>query len=370
MNMGRVGATCALLFVVAAPVWAQTAPVRTSVGGRMHYQWNSTSVDRGDLAEGAAALAPHSFEQRRIRLTFDAQISDWITGRVEPEFAMGRLGVRNAWMAFTLDPALVIRAGQMKKPFGLVWLTSASTLPVIERGVRIRGLEDALRQADDGTLSELRGEVLVGEHHALLDRQRYSAYDMGVNLEGRRGAVGWAGGVFNGGGPDARAENAGLSGAARVTWQLPVAVPVTLGAAWSRRVMNWPVAQSTETRTGAAYAVDAELGGFRRGPWLIAEVTTGDQFVTEQRFAGAQLIASWFLPLAGPRVEGWEPVARVSRGDPDRSVAGDEGTLLTPGVNFYFVGRNRLMLNWDVYVPAGSQFNTQHAARAQINLNF
>jgi hypothetical protein len=45
-------------------------------------------------------------------------------------------------------------------------------------------------------------------------------------------------------------------------------------------------------------------------------------------------------------------VARVSWGDPDGAVEGDEGVLLTPGFNVYFAGRNRLMLNWDVFVPA------------------
>jgi hypothetical protein len=283
---------------------------------------------------------------------------------------MGRLTLRSAWVAFELDSALVVRAGQMKKPFGVMWLTSGTTTPVIERGVRIRGLTDALRAADEGTLAVLRDELVVGEHYALLDVQRYTAYDMGLMLEGRRGSLAWAGGVFNGGGADTRAENAGVSGAARVTWQAPVRAPLTLGAGWSRRVMNWPRAVDAETRAGNAFEVDVELGGFRRGLWVLGEVATGDQLAAQQRFVGAQLITAYYMGGGTGRVEGWEPVARVSYGDPDRSVAGDEGVLLTPGVNLYFVGRNRLMLNWDLYLPAGDRFDAQHALRAQVNLYY
>jgi hypothetical protein len=363
---------CASFCATSAPAaaQAQTAPVRATFGGRMHFQWNSTSVGRADLAAGAASLAQHSFEQRRVRIGADVQVSDWIRGRVEPELSMGRLTMRSAWVAFELDPAFVIRAGQMKKPFGVVWTTSGSTSPVIERGVRIRGLADALRAQNDGTLNELRGELLVGEHYALLDVQRYTAYDMGVTLEGRRGSVGWAGGVFNGGGADTRAESAGPSGAARVTWQPPVAAPLVLGAGWSRRVMNWPQPRDWETRSGNAFEVDLELGSYRRGLWVLGEVATGDQLAAQQRFVGAQLITAYYVSAGAGRVEGWEPVARVSHGDPDRSASGDEGILFTPGVNVYFVGRNRLMLNWDVYVPSGDRFTAQHALRAQVNLHY
>jgi hypothetical protein len=297
-------------------------------------------------------------------------VGDWIRGQIEPEFAMGRLALRNVWMAFEVDSALVIRAGQFKKPFGLVLLTSAARLPVIERGVRIRGLDDALRRAAAGRLSEVRGALLPGEHFALQENQLYAAYEMGATLEGRRGPLGWSVGVFNGSGPDQRNENDGMSAAGRVAYRLDAGAPLVLGAAWSRRELNWPATASPATRAGNAFALDAELGTFRRGLWVIAEVTSGDNLATEERFVAAQAIAAWFVATGGMRVEGWEPVARVSWGDPDRTVGGDDGLLLTPGINVYFAGRNRLMLNWDVYMPRGDGMDTHHAARAQVNLQF
>jgi hypothetical protein len=371
MRLGRGSGVYALLLcAAAAPADAQAPAVRATFGGSMNYQWNSTSVGQGDLAADAASLAPYTFEQRRIRLRADVQVSDWITGRVEPDFAMGRLTLRSAWMAFELDSALVIRAGQMKKPFSRMTLISGTITPVIERGVRIRGLADAMRAADDGTLGVLRDQLLIGEHYALIDAQRYAGYDMGLTLEGRRGSIAWAGGVFNGGGADVRDENAGVSGAARLTWQAPLRAPLTLGAGWSRRVMNWPLARDTDTRAGNAFEVDMELGGFRRGLWVLGEVALGDQLAAQQRFLGGQLVTAYYMAAGAGRIEGWEMAARVSYGDPNRSVSGDEGVLVTPGVNLYFVGRNRLMLNWDLYVPSGNRFDAEHALRAQVNLYY
>lgn len=135
--------------------------------------------------------------------------------------------------------------------------------------------------------------------------------------------------------------------------------------------MDWPAPGDAEARTGSAFGVDAELGSFRRGGlWMLAEANTGDDMVSGDRFLGAQLIASYFVRTTGGRIEGWEPAGRISYGDPTGTVDGDEGVLLTPGINVYFPGRNRFMLNWDVYAPAGDGFSTQHALRAQLNLHF
>jgi hypothetical protein len=369
MHRVRVMAVAALFLGVAAPAWSQAAPIRASVGGRLHYQANTTSVDQAE-AGTAGPIATGTFETRRVRLSVDVQVSDWIRGLIEPEFSMGRIALRHAYMAFEVDSALVIRAGQFKKPFSLVQIASSSRLPIIERAVRIRGLDDALRQSADGRLSELRGQLLTGEQFALLENQGYAGYEMGLSLEGQKGPLGWTAGVFNGTGTDQRAENDGLSAAARVTVRALRSTPLTFGAAWSRRELNWPASSSAETRAGNAFGVDAELGTFRRGPWVIAEVTMGDNLATQERFAGAHAIGAYFVGTGGARVEGIEPVARVSWGDPDRTVAGDDGLLVTPGINLYFAGRNRLMLNWDVYMPAGDGMATQHAGRAQFNLQF
>lgn len=352
---------------LAAPVHGQAPAVTASVTGRMQFQFNTTSVDGADIGE---PLASSTFETRRVRLGVNVRVGDWIRGYIEPEYALARLSLKQAWMSFELDSAFVVRAGQFKKPFSLINLTSSTVHPMIERGVRIRGLEEMLALQSTGQLSALRGDLLIGEQHTLLETQGYLAYDMGVAVEGRRGAFGWSAGIFNGNGPDRRDENDGKALAARLTYTVDVGTPLTFGGAWSRRELNWPTADDTDTRTGDAFEVDAELGGLRQGWWALAEVSSGTNLATEERFLGAQAVISRFFGTGGTRLEGFEPMARVSWGDPDDSVEDDAGLLFTPGLNLYFVGRNRLMLNWDVFMPEGAAFDTQHAGRAQVNLYF
>jgi hypothetical protein len=143
----------------------------------------------------------------------------------------------------------------------------------------------------------------VGEHFALLETQLYLAYEMGLAVEGRRGPLGWSLGVFNGAGPDQRDENDGYSAAGRVTWRAEGAMPVVLGAAWSRRELNWPTPASPETRSGDAFAVDAELGTFRRGLWVVAELATGDNLGRR----------SGLWARRRSRRTSWQPVVRVSK---------------------------------------------------------
>lgn len=358
-----------LLCGLAPAAWAQPAgAVRVQFGGRLQVQWNSTSVTAADAAS-AAPLASSTFETRRARLSAHVVVGDWLEGMLESDFALGELQLKQAWALLELDPALNLRAGQFKKPFGMINLQSSTQLPIIERGLRIRGGPQALTAAG-AELGDVRGSALVGEAFTLMAEQGYASYDLGAAVEGRHGSVEWSFGLFNGNGPDTRDENSGKSLAARVAYTADLGLPVTLGAGWSRRELNWPSPASVETRTGDAFAVDAELGGFRQGWWLLAEATTGDNLASTQQFVGAQAMLSYFHATGSTRVQGIEPAARVSWGDPDRVVGGDAGTLLTPGINLYFFGRNRLMLNWDVYLPEGDRFDVLHAARAQMNLHF
>jgi hypothetical protein len=89
----------------------------------------------------------------------------------------------------------------------------------------------------------------------------------------------------------------------------------------------------------------------------------------DENFLGAQGIVAYFLPLVGKKLEGLEFAGRVSYGDPRGDVDEDEGLLLTPGLNLYFFGRNRLMFNWDFW-SAGDRFESENALRAQAQFYF
>lgn len=376
--MRRLIGVVGLVTVTAAQAAAQTVTqgnVTLRLGGRFQYQFNTTSVDETEIRPPgeAAQLAGSTFETRRVRLTFRLAIDEWITARVEPEFSLGNLALRNAWMNLAFSDAFQLQFGQYKKPFSLIWMSSSLEMPSIERGQRIRGLHDYLSQADAAAggpvLSALGGTPLIGEEHDLLDTQGYLGYEMGASALGVIGPFEWHVGIFNGTGPDSRDVNDRKSFAGRIVWTVPSATPLRLGASASHHEVE--TSATAPIADGAAFEIDVELGEFRRpGLHLLAEAATGTNLASEERLLGVQAMAAFFRPLANARVDGLEPTARISWADPDRTRDGDEGMFLTPGFNIYFTGTNRLMLNWEVFVPSGDRFETRHALRAQAQLTW
>ncbi|MGH7507243.1 MAG: porin [Longimicrobiales bacterium] len=362
--MGRtlVAAIVALGYTFALPVAAQNADdVRVRVSGRVQIQFNTTSIDDDDL-DPSEPIAASTFETRRVRLTVDVAVRDWITGIMEPEFALGELSLRRAYVDLGIDDAFALRVGQFKKPFSLVFLTSSLETVTIERGLRIRGLEEAYARSDAG--AGVWGGI-PSEEHELLDALGYLAYELGAAAHGELGPVAYEIGVFNGAGQDERDTNDGKSFAGRAVVGVGE-TPLALGGAFSYRE-----AGTGESVGGTAFSVDAEWGAFREaGLHLVAEAVTGENMAVDERFRAAHAMAGWFRPVGGRRIEGVEGVARVSWADPNLEIDGDAGVLLTPGINVYFVGRNRLMLNWDVFIPQGDAFETEQTLRAQAQLAF
>ncbi len=321
-----------------------------SVGGRAQLQYSTTSVGEDEL--GAEAPASSTFETRRIRLRLDLTVGDWITARIQPDFAQGDLRLADAYVDFALSDYFAFKVGQFKRPFSLIELTSSTIIPTIERGVRIAGLSDYV------------GGV-PGELYEVLAESGYVGRDLGAALRGGTERFDWELGVFNGEGVDARDVNDDKTVAARVSVAPSASAPLRLAAAAVRR--------DTPGEDGWAYEADAEWGAFRRpGVHLLAEVAFGDDLVSASaaRFSGVQGIVSWFTPLSGPRFDGVELVGRASWADPDDDLDDDDGVLLTPGLNLYVFGRNRLMLNWDVYLPAADALDAQNAFRAQAQVYF
>ncbi len=385
--MTRTVTTVMLALGIASGAAAQTieaGALKLKLGGRIQAQYSTTNVDEAELIERgrrpSAPIPSSMFETRRIRLQTDLDYGDMITAKFELEFGMARLQVRETYINLRLDPKLQLRFGQWKKPFSQMQLTSSSRWLVIERGVRIRGLNEALLADDqDSVLTVFRGNVVPGEEHDILERFGYLAYDLGAALHGTIGAFGYQVGLFNGEGTDATDQTNGKSLAARATYRLMQSTPLTIGAGVSTREIRLTNNPRIETANGTAFEVDLELGDFRRkGLHLQFEATTGTNLGAtlgaavdeDATFKAAQLVTAWFQPVTGKKFEGWELAGRLSWGDPIGGLDGDEGLLVTPGFNIYFVGRNRLMINWDVYMPRGDTFENLHALRAQAQVFF
>jgi len=367
-----LGVVASLLASPAASQVVTQGDVTIRIVGRMHVQYNTTSVSEAEIAEpGVVASIPGStFEMRRARIGALISVGDWITGQVEPDFANRELSVRQAWIDVAFSEKLQVRMGQFKKAFSPIQLTSSLETPSIERGLRIRELTSAEDRADGGygdpVLTRIAGTPVLGEEQDILGMFGYMGFDVGASVRGQQGAFGWEAGLFNGTGPDALDDTDGKAWAGRLTWKAPVEMPVRVGvsASGSERALD-----ALTVVDGTAFAVDVEVGAFRRpGVHLLAELASGTNLVSRERFLAGQTMAAWWVPAHRQRLEGFELTGRASWGDPDRTVAGDEGVLLSPGFNLYFGGQTRFMVNWDAYVPGGARFRTQSALRVQTQL--
>lgn len=355
MDVRRAGilavAVLALAPVGAAAQSVEAGPVRVDVGGRVQVQFNTTDLDGEPFS---------TFETRRIRAAFELEIEEWITGKVEPDFAGGGISLKDAWVNLDVDPRFQLKAGHFKKPFSLIELTSSTKLLSVERGLRLRGVSDVL-------------PTLPGEAYELLEGSGYLGRDLGTAVHGRFGPVSYMVGAFNGNGGARDADDA-KSYAGRLTLAPLADLPLTVSGAFSHS--HVPL-NADATLDGLAFEVDAEWGGFREpGLHVQAEVMTGDNLglLDAQSEAvsmmGANVAAGWFFPVAHERVEGFELVSRVSYGDPDRATASDEGVLLTPGMALYFHGRNRFQVNWDAYVPSSDALDVYGGLVAQLQMYF
>lgn len=335
---------------------------RIGFTGRLQVQYNTSSLAR-DGAAAAGAIPFSTFETRRARLGVQLELSDWIGSELEADFASSDVKLKNAFVNLGFDPRFAVRVGQFKKPFSLLELTSSTKILPIERGLRIRGLSNALLAGagtgTDEAFPTLDGKPLLPEEQELLASLGYSSYDLGVEIHGRFGRFGYQAGAFNGNGGNGQAEPGGHAFVGRLTFDPLPGRPLTLGAAGNR------------LGSGTAFEVDAEWGAFRRpGLHVMAEAALGDNQVDDGTFTGAQVIAAVFKPLGNARIEGLEPLFRVSYGNSSRDYEGDEGWLLTPGFNLYFAGRNRLMVNWEIFMPGSDSFKAANTLRAQAQIHF
>lgn len=347
-----------LLLALGAPAAAQERPaVSVELTGRGQFQFSTSSVEEEVVGEEVVAS---QFEERRIRIGVNVAVGEWVSAKLEPDFAGGRVRLADAYIGLELDPAAQLRVGKLKRPFSLIELASSTRVLPIERGVRIRGLEELI--AEQGP----EGAVIPGEEYAILDELGYAGRDIGAALDGDIGRFGYEVGIFNGTGTDTGDENDAKTYGGRLTFSPSASLPLTFGG--SALALDRVVDDASEHAT--AFEVDVEYGRYNTaGLHLMAEAVFGDGLGAAS-MAGVQGIAAWFIPLGSPRFEGLELVGRASWGDPSDQVEGDEGLLLTPGMNLYILGRNRLMLNWDVYLPAEQAIDGASALRAQANVYF
>ena len=332
---------------LAAQVTVTPRGASIRIGGRMHTQYATSSVDSYN----------DQFFFRRARLELDMTVNDFFDARLQPDFGGFEAVLKDAWVRLRFSPEFQITMGQFKRPFDLFELSSSTDLSLIERDARIGGLNACAGVG--GTCSYAR----LTEKLGLADR------DIGVRVAGEKGKVAYEVSMTNGAGQNVADENDAKSFSGRVS--LKVAPQLTVSGNLASHDYVDPAKK--DARAGA-WGVDAQYGTWRDGLLVQASVVGGDNWkkldastdpVPFMAFQGA---ASFYAPLEGKRFVGVEPLVRLSWADPNRDAADDGGIVFTPGLMLYVAGRNKIGFNVDVWSPQAGK--TEHSLKVQSFLYF
>jgi hypothetical protein len=317
------------------------------LGGRLQAQYSTSSID----------AATQDFFFRRVRLIADVTLNDFVSGRVQPDFVGGTANLQDAYVRLTFSDAFRLSMGQFKRSFDLFDLSSSTDLSIIERDGRVEGLDVCT------------GVGGICSHARFAETLRLAGRDQGIKIDGSTGAVTYEVSVTNGTGSNTADENDAKSFSGRATVAATEDVRLS-----GKLALHDYVDPAGENATAVAFGVDAELGTWRDGLHVQASAMSGDNWLaldasnTPATFLAFQAVASFYHPLDGDRIVGVEPILRLSLGDPDNDVSDDGGTLLTPGLMFYFGGRNKIGANLDVYSPQGG--DSEFSFKVQTFLYF
>jgi hypothetical protein len=323
-------AVAGLVTVAGGASAQQTVPVlhvgaaEITVGGRAQTQFTTSSVDTVPMQE---------WVMRRLRLETVLKVNDLVGGKIQLDFAGNKVAMKDAYISLDFDPALRLLVGNAHRPFGIMTQTTSNRILPIERGTRIRGLPEAW------------------EEQNLVTELGYSDRDLGMHVLGApHGAplgLFYAASYTNG---PARKPTVHDD-----TYQLSARVGVhpthttTLAASWSRR----DFAQGDSTNAGVAWAMDGEIGHYGPGFHLVTEAAYGDfDPAAGAHFFGAHVWLGYRTRELHSKIRNLEPMLRVSHGDPDVESdidVAEGGTLITPGLNLYLGGLNRVMINYDLW---------------------
>ena len=342
-----------VLALLAAPM-AASAQLEVSgrdaslrVGGRLHAQYSGSSIDG----------ATNDFFFRRVRLIVDLTVNDFLDGRVQPDFAGGRAALQDAYARLSFAPGFRLSIGQFKRAFDLFELASSTDLSLIERDGRIEGY------------SVCSGVGSVCSYSRLTEALDFAGRDLGVRVDGSAGNVSYVASFTNGTGLNVSDENSRKSASGRVTFAVSEDVSVS-----GQVALHDYLDPVDDDATALAFGGDVQYGTWRDGLLLQASVVSGENWeldpVTEgpPSFLTFQGVASMYYPVEADRIEGIEPLARISWGDPDLDADDDAGLLITPGFMAYFMGRSKIGANLDIYSPATG--DTEYSFKVQTFLYF
>jgi len=366
-------AGAAVIVSLTSALAAQAPDVR--VRGRMQLQYRLSGGDSSATYNPAGV--DNQFLVRRLRIRADVRFGDNMLLVIQPSFEMGNLRMRDAYLRVGLARGLGLTMGQEKSPFQRYELTSSNTLPSIERGVAIAGLN--IQQ-------EAMANLVVGNG--------YGSHDLGAFLDYTTPNGRWAlkAGVQRGSRESARDVNNAKSFYGRVTGTLLTTAKdqpqLQVGASFAARdraicasapatclagISTSKSFYADSSKMTTAFGLDFEWGGFRPGWHVIADFVAGDNVPVPLRvnaspintanllnsadsnivqFASVHVVGAYRLVTGGSEarlIRMVEPALRVDLTDPDTDRTGNAAWLITPAVSLYFANTVILRAGFDYY---------------------
>jgi len=351
-------AIAAGLLLSAGPgIGAQTAirsrAIELTLRGRVHTQFSTSSTGAGSHP---------GFTIRRSRLTVGVQVNDLVGGLMQGDFSRGRAQLTVGYVRLHFSDAFRVSVGQFKRPFDLFQLTSSRQILVIERDGRMMGLDTCPGFGGPCSFSRFS------------DKLGFSNIDIGILFEGDlAGGITWATAVTNGTGRNVPDQNATKSYTARV--RFPPVAGVRLGL--NLGLHDYLDSLRGRNRYAPAWGLDLESGTFDGGWHMQAGLLAGRNWQFLQpggdptTFATAQIIVTRRVPIRGVRPgrwpEAWEPVVRLSYGDPRLGAPGRQGWLMTPGIVLHLSDLNKVAVNLDLWRSDGA---TEESLKIQTYVQF
>jgi hypothetical protein len=320
--------------------------------------------DPDDACQDGAS--PFDLFIRRAYATVEAEIVDFLDIKLQFDFSgFEDVAIKDAFARLNFFPALKVRFGNFRRPFDGFQLTSDTKMLVVERDLDIPGVSPLRALSFD----------------ELTTRFRISDRDVGIELSGdvAGGRVSYWAGYFAGQQVQESLDtlpNADSRGQwfARAQANLRVgSMPLDIAVAGA--VTDRPfVTEDGVTFTGKYFAnleLWLQLGDFEKGLLFQGgymygqnpfENLQGDilDFPPTDEFARAQTwqVQGGYRFITRPKdytgsiakrpIEAIEPIFRVTWADPNIDIDEDDNWGLTPGIQVFFYGRNKLALNWDV----------------------
>lgn len=335
MTVRRIG-LFALTLALAVP---------TATAAQLEVTGRGATLTIGGLVQPQHALssldgADNDFQVRRARLRAEVMVNDFVGGRVLTEFGGGSGRILDAYMTLDFSEGFSLSAGQFKRAFDIFELPSPADLPEIERDGRIEGY----------AACPVIGSIC--SHSRLTEQLAYAGRDIGVRVGGTVGTVSYLATVTNGTGLNTADQNDAKSASGRVSFAVSEDLVV------SGQLALHDYVDPDGNATAFAFGGDVDFGTWRDGLHVRGSLVAGDNWrdlsgasFDPATFLTFQGIATYYVPVDNERLEGIEPLGRISFGDPDTDGDDDGGLLLTPGVMFYVAGRNRIGANLDIYSP-------------------